>query len=79
MISESVQYDDQFVDNNLFTINVMNLRLLKTTNVFDVNGKNINMNDLELNGLINYNFLLELTDLWYDIDTNLCGCNFNVI
>ena len=79
IISESVQYDDQFVDNNLFTINVMNLRLLKTTNVFDVNGKKINMNDLELNCLINYKLLLELIDLWYDIDTNLCGCNFNVI
>ena len=79
IISESVQYDDQFVDSDLFTVNVMNLRLLKTTNVFDVNGKKTNMNDLELNGLINYKFLLELTDLWYDIDTNLCGCNFNVI
>ena len=47
-------------------------------NVFDVNGKKTNVENLELNGTINYKFLLELTDLWYDNDTCLCGCNFNI-
>jgi hypothetical protein len=92
-ISEIVQFndlfmddrliDDQFINNRnddeLFTINVLSLRLLKSTNVFDVNGKKTNINDIELNGMINYKFLLELTELWYDMDTKLCGCNFNVI
>lgn len=78
IISEVIHYDDQFIDSELFNSNVLSLRLLKTTNVFDVNGKKTILNDLELQGLINYKFLLELTELWYDLDTKLCGCNFNV-
>ena len=79
ILSDVCQTNDEFIDSELFTVNMMNLRLLKTTNVFDVNGKKTNIENLELNGMINYKFLLELTDLWYDCDTSLCGCNFNII
>jgi hypothetical protein len=78
ILSDVCQTNDEFIDSELFTITMINLRLLKTTNVFDVNGKKTNVENLELNGTINYKFLLELTDLWYDNDTCLCGCNFNI-
>jgi hypothetical protein len=79
IFSDVCQTTDDFIDSELFMVTMMNLRLLKTTNVYNVNGEKTNIENVELNGIINYKFLLELTDLWYDCDTSLCGCNFNII
>jgi len=78
IISELTHTDDLFIDSDLFTINVLTLRLLKSTNVFDINGKKTIINDFNMSGQTYYKFLLELTELWYDFDTKTGGCNFNI-
>ena len=74
--------DDQFLDsddNQLLVKTMFYCKVLKNINAFDVSGKKINSNILNGLSLTNYKFLIEFTDIWYDVKKNTCGCNFNIV
>jgi hypothetical protein len=77
-ISELIYNDDEFLDSEQHSIFNFTGKLLKGIILFNENGEKIKQSDIQ-STLINYKLLIELTDIWFDLDTNLGGCNFNIV
>ena len=77
-ISELIYKDDDFLDSEHHSILNFTGKLLKGFILFNENGEKIKQNDFHSN-IINYKLLIEFTDIWFDLDTNLGGCNFNIV
>ena len=75
-----INNNDQFIDNNnIFTSSYINLKIIKNALFFDTNSIKTDFINIDLVGLLNYKFLIEFTDIWFDINTLNCGCNFNIV
>ena len=77
-ISEIIYTDDDFLDSDHHNILNFTGKLLKGFILFNENGEKIEQNDLQ-STKINYKLLIEFTDIWFDLNTNLGGCNFNIV
>jgi len=75
--------DNDFIDeddnNNLnFDTKMITLKISKNVIMYDSCGIKMDKNKLEMKNR-NYKFLIELTELWYDSEKKLGGCNFNIV
>jgi len=78
VLSEVNHKGDLFLDDDGYNITILTLKILKNTTTFNHIGKKININSLDqTNGL--YKYVIEFTELWYDNETNIGGCNFNIV
>ena len=78
-ISEIIHLNDDSVDSEKHAITTLTCKILKYSTTFTHEGKKIDIYNSNLNGLINYKFLIEFSDIWLDLNTNNCGCNFNIV
>ena len=71
--------NDLFIDDDeTFNSYMITLKLSKNVTVYDDKSNKKTIADLG-NINRNYKFLIELSELWYDNNKNLSGCNFNIV
>jgi len=84
VITNISSLDDGFIDDEENNTNLnydtktLTLKISKNVTTYDSNGCKMEINKLE-NKNRNYKFVIELTELWYDSEKRLGGCNFNIV